>query len=148
MAAYKHTQIGYLLLGAYAVVFLTMGVLYMLTDYQPIFAIGMLVMVLVMGTLPILTVLVSEEAIRIKFGVGAISKDFPIKEIKSYRVVENLWYYGWGIRYTPRGWLLRVAGNTAIEIELQNGKLYRIGTDEPQRLARALEQALDDLSLK
>jgi hypothetical protein len=64
--------------------------------------------------------------------------------IEAYRVVENPWYYGWGIRFTPRGWLFNVSGFSAIELQMKSGKLYRIGTDDPEGLAKAVGEALTD----
>jgi hypothetical protein len=56
-------------------------------------------------------------------------------------VVRNRWYYGWGIRITPRGWLYNVSGLDAVELALKNGKCVRIGSDEPHALARAIDHA-------
>ncbi len=50
----------------------------------------------------------------------------------------NRWYYGWGIRLTPQGWLWNVAGLDAVELTFSNGKKFRIGTDEPGKLLEAL----------
>ncbi len=46
------------------------------------------------------------------------------------------WYYGWGIRgwLWPKMWIYNVSGFDAVEIKLKNGKMYRIGTDEPKKL--------------
>ena len=57
-------------------------------------------------------------------------------------MVKNLWYYGWGIRFTPRSWLFNVSGFSAIELQMKSGKRYRIGTDDPDNLAKALDEAL------
>ena len=75
-----------------------------------------------------------------------IRKNFPLKEIEAYRVVKNPWYYGWGIRFTPRGWLFNVSGFSAIELQMKNGKRYRIGTDDPDNLAAALDETLNEES--
>jgi hypothetical protein len=65
-----------------------------------------------------------------------------LADIASCAVVQNPWWYGWGIRLTPQGWLYNVAGRSAVEIRLKSGKRFRIGTDEPQQLCQALQQAL------
>lgn len=140
---YKHTQIGYFLLSWYVAILMIMSILYILTEFHPIPLVGMIIMVIVIGIFASLTVIVSDQVIQIRFGIGAIRKDFPLKDIKTYQVVKNPWYYGWGIRYTPRGWLFRVSGRIAIEVEMKGGKLYRIGTDDPQRLAKAIDEALN-----
>ena len=89
-----------------------------------------------------LTVRVSNNFIEIRFGIGIIRKQFAIAKIQSATIVRNKWYCGWGIRLTPHGWLYNVAGLDAVEIRLNNGKQYRIGTDEPKELHKAINSAL------
>jgi hypothetical protein len=48
-----------------------------------------------------MTVTVDHEKIKISFGVGLISKAIKIASIKSIEVINNPWYYGWGIRFIP-----------------------------------------------
>jgi hypothetical protein len=36
-------------------------------------------------------------------------------------------------------WLWNVSGMGAVELQLKNGSRFRIGTDEPETLARAVE---------
>ncbi|MFC2014949.1 hypothetical protein ACFLUP_03040, partial [Chloroflexota bacterium] len=69
-------------------------------------------------------------------------KKFKLQDIKSCRAVRNFWYYGWGIRRTPYGWLYSVSGLGAVEIELVTGKKYRIGTDVPSELEKAIQQGI------
>ena len=57
--------------------------------------------------------------------------------------MRNLWYYGWGIRYTPHGWLFNVSGLDAVELELKNGRTWRVGTDEPVELLAAIQAAAE-----
>ena len=81
-----------------------------------------------------LNVTVSTEWIIIRFGVGLIRKRFAVSAIEDVHIVQNHWYYGWGIKYTPHGWLFNVSGFDAVEIWLEHGRKYRIGTDEPKQL--------------
>ena len=85
-----------------------------------------------------LTVTVSSGRLFVRFGVGLIRKSFRIGDIVGVDSVRNRWYYGWGVRYTPHGWLFTVSGLDAVEIALENGRKYRIGTDEPQTLLAAI----------
>jgi len=89
-----------------------------------------------------LTVEVNGEAVHFRFGVGLIRKTFVLTDIESVRVVRNSWLYGWGIRYTPHGWLYNVSGLGAVELQLRSGKKVRIGSDEPEELATAVDEAL------
>ena len=86
-----------------------------------------------------LTVCVSSNEIALAFGIGLIRKSFPVVEIESAAIVRNRWYHGWGIRMLRSGWLYNVSGYDAIEIQLKNGRRYRIGTDQPQELLAAVE---------
>jgi len=65
-----------------------------------------------------------------------------LDEIASVKTVKNHWYYGWGIRLIPHGWLFNVSGFEAIEIVMKNGKVYRIGTDEAEKLMAAVIRSI------
>ena len=82
-----------------------------------------------------------------KFGMGLIRKSVPIAEIEEVKVVRNSWLYGWGIRWTPRGWLYNVSGMEGVEIRLRNGKQFRLGSDEPHELTRAIQGAMKSADL-
>ena len=79
---------------------------------------------------------------------GLIRKRFPIGDIHGARIVQNKWYYGWGIRLTPHGWLFNVSGFDAVELELKNKRKFRIGTDDPQELLMAIQRVSEIASNK
>ena len=144
MEQYKHTQIGYLLLISYSVAALFMVYLNVMVDFHPLACAGLIVVLIVLTVFSRLTVTINDQIIKVEFGLRIIRKVFPLQEIETYRVVRNPWYYGWGIRFTPRGWLFNVSGLSAIELQMKNGKRYRIGTDDHDNLAEALGKALND----
>jgi len=86
-----------------------------------------------------LTVSVDSQTLRWHFGPGFWRKSVPLAEIAGVEAVRNRWWYGWGIRAIPEGWLYNVSGLDAVEISLTNGRRIRIGTDEPARLVEAIE---------
>ncbi len=92
----------------------------------------------------ILTVEVDGEEVSVRFGVGLIRKRFPLSEIESHSAVRNPWYYGWGLRRTPIGWLYNVSGLEAVEITMKDGRKVRIGTDDPAGLDAAIGAALSN----
>ena len=143
---YRHTQIGYLHLVLYSALLLFIGYLNIVMDFNPFVLVGLIVIFIVIGIFTRLTVAVDDQMIKIQFGLGVIRKVFRLKDIEAYCVVKNPWYYGWGIRFTPRGWLFNVSGFSAIELQMKSGKRYRIGTDDPDNLAKALDEALNDRS--
>ena len=89
-----------------------------------------------------LNVRIENGFIRIRFGAGTWRKKFALAEVASAKPVKSSFWHGWGIHYTGSAWLYNVAGLDAVEIILQNGKRRRIGTDEPQLLAAAINTSL------
>ena len=59
-------------------------------------------------------------------------------EIDSAAAVRNSWWHGWGIRKVSRGWMYNNAGRDAIELSLRSGRVFRIGTDQPDELLEAV----------
>jgi hypothetical protein len=89
-----------------------------------------------------LTVWMDTEFVRIRFGFGTWRKKFRLDEIQSTAVVGNNWLMGWGIHWIGSGWLYNIAGYDAVELTFKNGKKARIGTDEPEKLAAAIQTAI------
>ena len=90
-----------------------------------------------------LETIVSKDHITIKFGIGLIKKTILLKEIKSVKKVKNTFWYGWGIRLTPHGWLWNIAGYQAIEIEFKGErKKFRIGCKSNEELLAAIKSRL------
>lgn len=135
---YKHTQIGFVIITLIVLIIFYLISLSMFTEENiglefmiPLF----IVILMIFGTL---SVELTELSLEIKFGIGLIKKSFLREEIESCTIVKTKWYNGWGIRLTTHGVLYSVSGFDAVEIKLKNGKHYRIGTDEPQELNRAI----------
>ena len=114
------------------------------TGSDPVLIIVLALVILLVASFATLNVVIDEKYLRIKFGYGIYRKRFVLKEITSVRTVKNRWYYGWGIRFwwNPRMWIYNVSGFDAVEIKMVNGKIYRIGTDEPVNLEQAIKQAV------
>jgi hypothetical protein len=73
------------------------------------------------------------------FGPGLIRKKIALADIREVHAVRNSWVAGWGIHWMPgRYWLWNVSGLDAVELTLTSGKKFRIGTDEPESLIRAI----------
>ena len=85
-----------------------------------------------------LTVEVDEEELRHWFGPGFWKKSYQLLDIESAKVVRNSWFWGWGIRLTPHGWLYNVSGLDAVQLQLRSGRKLRIGTDDPQGLIEVI----------
>ncbi len=142
---YRHTQVGWMILGALAAVLAFVG---MQVGREATAAIGPLVVVsaiLVLG-FSALSVEIDGEAIRLRFGIGLIRKRIPLAEVKAWEAVRNPWYSGWGIRLGPGYVLWNVSGRDAVELTFASGRRFRIGTDEPEALASAIERAKGEAS--
>lgn len=139
---YKHTQIGTIILVLLAAL-LPLVFFYLSKGFVGMAAsllIGILVITVLFSTL---TVMITADQIKCSFGVGLIHKSFSLSRITNTVTVKNPWYYGWGIRLTPRGWMFNVSGFDAVEIELDSQSYFRIGTDQPRALKAAIDEAIE-----
>ena len=141
---YEHTQTGRLMIFISIVFILYFGFLSTRVDLAPTFFITMFLILFILFSFASLKIMIDEKYLRIKFGYGMFKKRFVLKKIILARAVKNHWYYGWGIkrRLTPPMWIYNVSGFDAIEIKMENGKIYRIGTDEPENLEQAIRRAI------
>ena len=138
---YRHTQKGYLVLFVIAVTAVLFAIIISQGERSP-WVIGLMAFILlVLASFAALTVTIDHNELRIRLGV--FRKAFRLSEIASAGAVKNRWYTGWGIRLSlwPYMWIFNVSGFDAVEIRLKNGRIYRIGTDEPKRLERAISEA-------
>lgn len=153
MTSYKHTQIGYLMIFITLVVLVFFAWLQITARAEPPsidsgtnFAVTaiMTLILFILASFGSLTVRVNEQHVAIKFGYGVFRKKFLTSEIASVAQVKNHWYYGWGIRlwFWPKMWIYNVSGFDAVELTMKNGKIYRIGTDEPEKLERSISQLI------
>jgi len=119
---YKHTQIGYLyniILSISLLILLFIGVVY---EFTPIVLALFIFLSLSLVLFPSLTIEIDKTKLIIRFGLGIISKNFNLENIRSCRVAKNPWYYGWRISLTPHGWLYNISGLSSVEILMKNGK--------------------------
>ena len=146
MDEYRHTQAGTVVLGALAVSVVVGAAILLWAVPGQRGTLAVLAVPLVITTLfHSLTVRIRDGALRVAFGPGLIGFKVRLVDIEGCEPVTNPWWYGWGIHRTPRGWLHNVSGNRAVELRLTNGKLLRIGTDEPEKLCAAIAQAKERL---
>lgn len=87
-----------------------------------------------------LTVEVSAAELILRWRFGWPVKRIERNSILAVEPVRNHWIYGWGIRWIPGGWMWNVWGLDAVQLELDSGRRFRIGTDQPAELAGALRR--------
>ncbi|MEZ5176142.1 MAG: hypothetical protein R2823_08050 [Acidimicrobiia bacterium] len=101
-----------------------------------IFSIAILLLVMHFGRL---VVTIGSGEIAAAFGSGWPVERIAFDEVIEARVVRNHWLEGFGIRKVRRGWMYNVWGLDAVELERSSGKVFRIGTDEPDMLKAAID---------
>lgn len=105
-------------------------------------AAGMALIAIILTIFTRLTVSVVDGAVIAEFGWGWPRKRVDLGTARLATEVRNRWWYGWGIRLTPVGWLWNVWGLDAVEIQLDSGKAIRIGTDDTPGLLRAVGESI------
>jgi len=142
MIRYRHTQVGYLIIGMMTAAIILILVLMINAGIQAVAA-GVLVFIIAaLYLFSSLTVIIDDEYLEARFGPGLVKKRILLKDIESAQAVRNRWYYGWGIRQTPGGWMFSVSGLSAVELTLKNGSHFRIGTNAPQELESAIQDSI------
>jgi len=141
---YNHTQVGRLMVTILFIIAVYFVFIFKTVESdRSIIAVLILVLFILLSFVS-LNVRIDEKHLRIKFGYGIFRKRFALSEIISVKAVKNHWYYGWGIRvwFWPLMHIFNVSGFDAVEIRMKDSKIYRIGTDESQKLELAITEAI------
>ena len=140
MKFYNHTQIGSIIifailifLGAELAIFVAIPEARQVLPWVALLSIG------VLALFSTLTVRVADGWLHCQFGIGLIRRRIRLSDVQHAEAVRNRWWYGWGIRLTRHGWLWNVSGLDAVELTYRSGKKFRVGTDEPDRLLKAIQ---------
>ena len=143
MQIYKHRQVGTLILFALGIGVAVTAIVLVLVpvpEARVVVSVVLAILLLCILLFWALNVEVTADELAVSFGPGVIRRSFCVEDILNARIVRNPWYYGWGIRLTPHGWLFNVSGFDAVELELTNNRKFRIGTDDPQQLLEAIQR--------
>ena len=89
-----------------------------------------------------LTIDVDDDRILARFGIGLIRKSIPVADIMRCEIVRTPVWWGWGLHWTPSGWLYNVSGRAAVRLELKGQRPLMIGSDEAERLKAAIDARL------
>ena len=145
---YRHTQIGWTLIVLVVAVVLAELTIVAFSSPQSTLALALsgalVAVVAVMLTLfSTLTVVVDDRTVSLGFGFGLLRREVMLADVTAARKVRNHWYAGWGVRIIPRGRLYNVGGLDAVELEMDYGRVVRVGTDQPDALLAAVKAALE-----
>jgi hypothetical protein len=138
---YHHTQVGTLLIVLLALPVLVILIIASTVGWDPVSIAVLVILVACLVMFGTLTVHIDDGVLTARFGPGLLRRSLKLRDIRSATAVRNRWFYGWGIRSIPRGWLFNVSGLDAVELQMTNGRVFRIGTDEPDALLAAIRQA-------
>ncbi len=138
---YRHTQFGTMILFAIGPVLLFLLIL-LFARPSGLAIVLFAVMAIIMVTFCSMTVLINDQAVIIHFGPGLLRIHFHLKEILNCRVIDNPALSFWGIHWVFPGWIYNVSGRQSVEMTMKAGNPVLIGTDEPDKLAAAIEDAL------
>ena len=90
-----------------------------------------------------LVIAMDEAVLAWRFGFLPVPRwRLAISEIAAVNVARTNWLEGWGIHLTKQGWLYNATGFSAVRLTLRDGRVLRLGTEEPQRLATFIRARL------
>jgi hypothetical protein len=147
---YQHRQLGIAVLGITLAVFLLLVdlaviiIIFVTTASALFLAIVSATILIVIASAIVfssLTIQVTPTDISWHFGLGLLKKQVPISAIANVQEVKGKWWHGWGIRRLPGNIrLYAVSGLQAVELELEDGRKIRLGSDEAGKLSGAIRQ--------
>ena len=86
-----------------------------------------------------LVVEVDAKEIRVKFGIGFVRKTMAIADVVRCELMRTRTWWGWGLHWTPSGWLYNVGGRDAVRVVLAHERPVIIGSDEAPQLKAAID---------
>ena len=147
---YQHRQIGIAVLGITLAAFLLLVdlavvVIIFVTTASALFLgiVSALILIVIASAIVFssLTIQVTPTAVKWHFGFGLLNNAVPLSAIRAVREVKSAWWHGWGIRRLPgQTRLYAVSGLQAVELELEDGRKIRLGSDEAGKLSGAIRQ--------
>lgn len=142
-ASYRRSQFGTLIVVGLGAGLVFLGYEVVTTGWQLLTGSLLLLLLVCLVLLHSLTIEIRDNWLVCFFGPGLIRRRLRLEDIVDARHVQNRWYNGFGIRLTARGWLYNVSGLDAVEITLRSGKHFRMGTDRPAEVVKAITDALN-----
>jgi hypothetical protein len=144
---YRHRQLGWVFGWATAAALVLATALLQSLSEQTIATAGWMVYALyalIVGAFLLfgwLVVEVDRNAIDVRFGVGLIGRHFDVADVRRCDRIRTRIWWGWGLHWTPSGWLYNVSGRDAVRVEFASQQAVMIGTDDADGLVRAIETA-------
>ncbi len=139
---YRHTQFSYLRLVVLGGLLIYVIATMFSTGHFALSLLLSLILVALLITFVAQTVEVYSDKVKIGLGPGIQLKTIPIEEIVDCCVIKTDWKSMMGFGRSPSNPTYGVSGLDAVELDLRNDTMIRIGTDEPEKLAKVIEDAM------
>jgi amino acid permease len=143
---YEKTQIGWLMIIIFSVVIISLTLSYLQKFGETplplnIFLVLLIIFFSVLLVFYKLKIKVDQDGVHVIYGLGLVHIKIKPEKVFAIRVVKSPWYYGLGIRFTPKGMLYNIQGSKAVQVTYAEGKnkTVLIGTNDPENLKKALE---------
>jgi hypothetical protein len=89
-----------------------------------------------------LTVEVTADELRARLGIGFYGRRIPVSSIVRCDAVRTRVWWGWGVHWTPSGWLYNVSGRDAVRLEIRAERPVMFGTGDLAGLKTAIDAAM------
>jgi hypothetical protein len=150
--SYEHTQKGGRWMYVFFILLVYFLIMFGITALLPAENgkyIGLSILVLLFGlfvwafmSISSLTISIDQTLIHLCFGPGTFRKCFFLDQIAECKVSRNPFPLSCGIHWVFTGWLYNITSGDVVEVTFKNGKRAYLGTDEPEKLAAAIQSAI------
>ena len=143
---YEHRQIGWLTLVAIFAILALISAAFAGSERtdadRTAYNVVVSVVAIIAALFSSLTVRVTDTYVAWWFGLPLIGRRVRLDEIASAVPTKTSLLEGWGIHLTYwHGWVWNVSGFNAVEITLQSGTRFAVGTPEPKAVVDAIDAA-------
>ncbi len=147
IAIYKNTRICWLVIIVLAMIAIVASLTDFIRDLHSGLGFGGFILIL-SSLLFKVTIIINDESVKVSIGLGIIREKIQLQAITSCEPVSNLWItYNVPFGFGP-GWRTYNAwGKQAVELRHKNGRVYRIGTAEPEEMSQNIRERIKRLEV-
>lgn len=139
---YQTTQFSLLLTVIFGLLLIYSTMVMIASRFSVLSVLVFVLLLVCLLTFTTLTLDINEERLDVRFGPGLLHRAYPLKDICDVRIVNLAQYNIFRQIWNVPGWLYNLKTLDAVELEMRNGALLWIGTDQPTQLAKSIENAM------